>query len=105
MRVTQLILCAALGTAIAATASAQGGPGKGRYAIGAGNTPGWTLMTPDERNAHRQKMWSFKTYDECKAFQAEHHMAMEARAKEQGKTLPAPGANACDRMQARGNLK
>lgn len=105
MRLTQLILCAAIGTAIAATASAQGGPGKGRYAIGAGNTPGWTLMTPDERNTHRQKMWSFKTYDECKAFQAEHHMAMEARAKDQGKTLPAPGANACDRMQARGNLK
>lgn len=81
------------------------GPGKGRFGFNQGNTPGWSLMTPEERTAHREKMWSFKTYDECKAFQAEHHKAMEARAKEQGKTLPAPRANSCDRMKARGMLK
>lgn len=69
------------------------------------NTPGWTLMSPDERNAHRNAMWSAKSYDECKALQADHHKAMEARAKEQGKTLPVPRANACDRMQARGQFK
>jgi hypothetical protein len=50
-------------------------------------------------------MWSFKTYDECKAYQAEHHKSMEAKAKEQGKTLPTPRANACDRMKARGQVK
>lgn len=105
MRLVHAILCAALGTAIAATAAAQGGPGKGRYAMGAGNTPGWTLMTPEERDAHQQKMWSAKTYDECKSLQAEHHTAMEARAKEQGKTLRAPGVNACDRMRARGMIQ
>ncbi|HEX8988085.1 MAG TPA: hypothetical protein VF816_08990 [Rhodocyclaceae bacterium] len=97
--------------AAAPLALAQGGPGRGpgggggRYAIGQGNTVGWMLMTPEERAAHRQKMWSFSNYDDCKAYQAEHHQAMEARAKEQGKTLPAPRANACDRMKARGMLK
>ena len=81
------------------------GPGKGRMAFNQGNTPGWSLMTAEERTAHQQKMWSFKTFDECKAYQAEHHTAMTAKAKEQGKTLPAPRANACDRMKARGQIK
>jgi hypothetical protein len=81
------------------------GPGKGRMAFNQGNTPGWSLMTAEERTAHQQKMWSFKTFDECKAYQAEHHTAMSAKAKEQGKTLPAPRANACDRMKARGQIK
>ncbi len=82
------------------------GPGKGhQFAFNKDNTPGWALMTPEERTANQQKMRSFKTYDECKAFQTEHHAAMEARAKEQGKTLPAPRNNACDRMKAKGLLK
>jgi hypothetical protein len=50
-------------------------------------------------------MWAFKNYDECKAYQAEHHKAMEGKAKDQGKTLPAPRANACDRMKAQGQFK
>ena len=105
MRLTQIVFCAAAGAAIAASAAAQGGPGKGRYAMDAANTPGWTLMTAEERSAHQQKMWASKTYDECKAIQAEHHTAMEARAKEQGKTLRAPGVNACDRMRTRGMIR
>lgn len=47
-------------------------------------------------------MRSAKSYDECKSIQAEHHQLMEQRAKDQGKTLPAPRANACDRMKANG---
>lgn len=46
-----------------------------------------------------------KAFDECKALQAKHHAQMEARAKEQGKVLPAPRGNSCDRMKARGLLK
>ncbi len=129
MKLSHLTLIALLGAALAAPAFAQPGsgmggmggmgpgmggmgpgmggmgPGKGRMAFNQGNTPGWSLMTPEERTAHQQKMWSFKTYDECKAYQAEHHTAMTAKAKEQGKTLPAPRANACDRMKARGSFK
>lgn len=122
MKTSKLTMIALLGVLLAAPSFAQPGPGmggmggmgpgmggmgpgKGRMAFNQGNTPGWSLMTAEERTAHQQKMWSFKTYDECKAYQAEHHTAMTAKAKEQGKTLPAPRANACDRMKARGQIK
>lgn len=82
------------------------GGGKGmRFKFDKNTTPGWALMSPEERTAHNQKMLAAKTYEECKALQAEHHQAMEARAKEKGVTLPAPGANGCDRMKARGFFK
>jgi hypothetical protein len=122
MKTSKLTMIALLAALLAAPAFAQPGsgmggmggmgpgmggmgPGKGRMAFNQGNTPGWSLMTAEERTAHQQKMWSFKTFDECKAYQAEHHTAMTAKAKEQGKTLPAPRANACDRMKARGQIK
>jgi hypothetical protein len=117
MKLKHITLIALLGAAMAAPAIAQPGPGMGgmgmggmgpgpgRYAIDRGNTTGWTLMTDEERTAHQQKMWSFKTYDECKTYQDEHHKAMEARAKEKGKTLTPARRNACDRMKARGTIK
>ena len=81
-----------------------GGPGM-RYQFNKDNTPGWSLMTPEERTAHHNAMMSAKTYEECKAAQEAQHKQMEARAKEQGKTLPAPRQNACERMKARGFYK
>ena len=84
------------------------GPGGGRgrgMRFSQDNTPGWALMAPGEQAAHREKMLSLKTYEECKAFQAEHRATMETRAKEQGKTLPVPRQNGCDRMRARGLIK
>ena len=113
MKRSHIALIAVLAATIAAPVTAQMGPGmggmgpgkSGRFAFNQGNTPGWSLMSPEERAAHRDQMWSFKTYDDCKAYQAEHHKAMEAKAKEQGKTLPAPRANACDRMKGSGMLK
>ena len=122
-----ITLIALLGAALAAPVLAQPGPGMGggpgmQNAVpgsgpgpGAGmgramrfnqnNTPGWQLMTPDEQAAHREKMQSLKTYEECKAFQAEHRVTMEARAKEKGTTLPVPRQNGCDRMKAGGLIK
>ena len=100
------LVCAAMATPTLAQYGQGMGPGKGgRYAFNADNVPGWTLMTPEERTANQQKMWSFKTYDECKAYQEGHHKAMEARAKEKGKTLMSPRNNACDAMKAQGILK
>ncbi len=76
------------------------------WAANKGNTEGWQFMTPAERTEHQAKMRSFKTYDECKAYQEEHHTQMEARVKEKGVTLPAMGAHyGCDNMKARGYLK
>lgn len=83
--------------------TAEAGPG--RYRFNQDNAPGWTLMTPAERTEFQNKMRAAKTYDECKAIQAEHHTVMEARAKEKGVTLNVPRYNACDQMKARGILK
>lgn len=99
------LLAASLSLSVFAQPGPGGGPRGGGFAFDQDNTRGWSLMTPEERNAHREKMMSFKTYDECKAYQDEQHALMEARAREKGKTLPASRANACDHMKARGVLK
>ena len=70
-----------------------------------GNTPGWALMTPEERTTNQARMREVKTYDECKLAQGEHRSLMETRAKEKGVTLPTPRQNGCDNMKARGFIK
>jgi len=107
-------LAAAALAVASATAFAQGtpgygpggGPGKGQgWRFNADNTSGWSLMTAEERTAHRDKMLSFKTYEECRAYQAGHHAAMAARAKDKGRALPSePRQNACERMKSAGRL-
>ena len=105
-----IALIVVLGGILAAPALAQPGPGMGggmgrAMRFSQDNTPGWTLMTPAEQAAHREKMLSMQTYADCKAYQAEHRVAMEARAKEKGVTLPVARQLGCERMQARGLLK
>lgn len=78
----------------------------GRWAADQNNTVGWQLMTPAERTEHQVKMRSFKSYDECKTYQQEHHAQMEPRAKEKGVTLPPVGSGyGCDNMKMRGFFK
>lgn len=128
MNAARLGIAALLGATLSAVALAQPGPGMGpgggrgpgmgpgagmgpgggpgmRFQFNQDNTPGWSLMTPEERTAHHNAMMSAKTYEECKAAQEAQHKQMEARAKEQGKALPAPRQNACERMKARGFYK
>ncbi len=63
---------------------------------GADYTPGWSMMSPKERQEHRDKLKSMKTYDECKAAMDQHHEQMAARAKEKGRAMPsAPRHDAC----------
>lgn len=69
------------------------------------NTPGWSLMTAQERTAHRDKMHSFKTEDECKAYHDEHVKQMQERAKEQGKSFRPMRGDPCGMMRQRGFLK
>lgn len=91
---------------VATTAFAQMGPGgKGRFAWNRDYTPGWTLMTPQERTDWAIKMREVKTYDECNALQEEHRKTMEARAAEKGVKLIPPRMNGCDVMKARGIIK
>lgn len=126
MKLTHIALLAILGASLATPVSAQPGSGQGmgpgagmgpgsgmgpgagkpmRFNFNKDNTPGWKLMSAEERTAHRTSMRAAKTYEECKAVQEDHHKAMEARAKEKGVTLPAPRQNGCDRMKARGFFK
>ncbi|WP_126444972.1 hypothetical protein [Sulfuricystis multivorans] len=88
---------------LATSALAQGG--KGRFTWNQTYTPGWTLMTPEERSEWANKMREVKTYEECKALQEEHQRAMEERAKEKGVKLMPPRQNGCDVMKARGFIK
>ena len=88
-----------------ATASAPGmgmGPGGDRGAArwGSDYTPGWALMTQQERNEHRERMRSMSTYEECKTYQEQHHEQMAARAKERGgKPLAQPRRDACSGLK------
>jgi hypothetical protein len=79
------------------------GPGMGHGGWG-GRGPGFDLMTPEERAAHRTQMRSLTTLDECKAYLSKHQEAMALRAQEKGITLPEPRGNACERMAARGRF-
>jgi hypothetical protein len=83
-----------------------GGMGRGAgWRAGQGNTPGFALMTPQERAEHQATMGSVKTYDECKTYLDQHRSKMEARAKEQGKTLTHMRADPCADMKAAGRIK
>lgn len=68
----------------------------GRGRLGPDNTAGWAMMTPAERDAHRERMASFKNESDCRAYLDEHHKTMADRAKERGRTMPAkPRRDAC----------
>lgn len=74
------------------------GPGRGAMGgrFGAGVTPGWAMMSPEERTAHQTAMRDMKSYDDCVAYRDKHHEAMQARAKEKGMTPPAtPRRDVC----------
>ncbi len=96
-----IMLAALLGlSASVATAQPGGGPGMGPGAgamrWGADVTPGWALMTEQERREHQERMRTMTTYEACKAYQAQHHEQMAARAKERGAgPLPQPRRDPC----------
>ena len=69
------------------------------------NVFGWQLLSPQERTDHRGKMHAFKTVEECKAYVAEHHEKMKARAQKKGIELPEAKNNPCDHIVAQGKLK
>ena len=104
MKFTRIAMITLMSAIIAAPAIAAPGKG-GRFNWNQDATVGWTLMTAQERTEWETKMRAVKTYDECKALQAENHTTMEARAKEKGVTLPAPRQNGCDVMKSRGYIK
>lgn len=107
-RSSLLVLLAALITlpALAQPGPQENGPRQSPgFKFNRDNTPGWSMMSRQEHAAHRDKMLSLKTLDECKAYMAEHRESMQARAKKRGRQIRGPNVDACDRMMSRGLLK
>lgn len=77
----------------------------GPWRAGEANSHGWQFMTPDERIEHQRRMRSFATYEECKAYQAEHHALMAERARRSGVELTPKAQSGCDQLRARGRLR
>jgi hypothetical protein len=66
------------------------------------NTQGWRLMSPEERIDHQAKIRSYKTYEECQVYRAEHHRLMEERAAALGLALRPGREDICDHLEPRG---
>jgi hypothetical protein len=65
------------------------------------NTPGWSLMTPEERAEHHRTMMGMAHRGPCQAYRAQHHAEMVERAKRRGHTPPGmPRHDACMRLPA-----
>lgn len=69
------------------------------------NSHGWQFMTPEERVEHQRRMRGFDTYEDCKAYQAEHHARMAERARQAGVVLTPRAQSGCDQLRARGRLR
>ena len=89
-----LLALAALSLTLAGSAFARG-----PWRASEQNTTGWYLMTPEERIEHQARIRSFRTYDECHAYQVEHHQLMEARAREQGRQLSGGHRDICEHLR------
>jgi hypothetical protein len=60
------------------------------------NTPGWPMMSAQEQREHRNRMRSFRTYQECAAYRDQHRNEMAARAAERRLGAPpAPRRDVC----------
>lgn len=72
------------------------GPGPRGPWAGSDYTPGWGMMTPAERDQHRQRLSSAKTPEECGQIMQDHQKLMAERAKERGVSpMPGPRRDAC----------
>jgi hypothetical protein len=63
-------------------------------------TPGWSLMTEQERTEHQERLRTMTSRRECNAYMAQHRQQMAERAKERGgKALRQPRRDACAGLQ------
>jgi hypothetical protein len=88
------IVISALSLALLAPAFARG-----PWHADGSNTPGWQLMTPEERLEHQWIVRSFTSYDDCLAYQVTHHRLMEDRAKQRDVALPGEGRDFCAHLK------
>jgi hypothetical protein len=96
------VLLAALGVASAqGPASASRPGGMHGWRADRDNTPGWRLMTGQERAVHQQKMRAMQSAEECKAYMDQHRAQMVERAKQRGRAAPPaqPRQDPCARLK------
>ena len=65
-------------------------------------TPGWSMMTPEERRAYSDKMRSFLAADECRSYNQQHMAEMQARAQERGRSVNSAATDPCTLLQQQG---
>lgn len=88
--------------AMARKMEAKGGDPKGKTKTASADDSAVrpsTMMTDDERAAHRKKLQSFTTLAECETYEKQHQAEMETRAKAQHKTLREASGGACNRYK------
>lgn len=72
---------------------ARGGMGP---RMGKDFTPGWAMMSTQERDEHHKRLQDAKTPEECRAVMDEHRKLMDQRAKERGMSgMRGPRRDAC----------
>jgi len=96
MRSRWLLMTLSGSLLLAAVFSAEA---RGPWRASEENTRGWQFMTPEERIEHQARVRGFKTLDECRTYQQEHHRLMEQRAKEKGSALPSGGRDICEHLK------
>lgn len=57
-------------------------------------------MTPEERVEHQAAIRGFTTLEECRAYQAKHHLLMEERARQRDMPLPGGGRDICEHLKS-----
>lgn len=85
---------------LAASAGAQ------PWQAGPDNTPGWKMMTPEERSEHIKTMHSFTSLEACQAYLKQHRDQMQERAK--SRHMRNPGRmrhDPCQQLKAMGQFK
>ncbi len=68
---------------------------RGPWRASEDNIRGWQLMSPQERIRHQARIRGFTRYEDCHAYQVEHHRLMAARARERGLQLGTVRRDAC----------
>ena len=96
------ILSLALVASLIALSLAPASPAlaRGPWRASEQNTGGWYFMTPEERIEHQARIRSFRSYDECHAYQIKHHKLMAARAQAQGRSLHGEHRDICAHLRA-----
>ena len=87
---------AAAPSAMPAPAGPRSGPHMAnRPRVGRDYTPGWSMMSAQERDDFHQRLAGAKTRAECRQLMDEHRQAMAERAKERGVAMRRPRHDAC----------